>query len=59
MTDPVWSVNIILALGMLGTAWVIYYILILDTKENVSVQNQEDTQDRIRRIFREDREIQG
>ena len=44
MTDPVWSVNIILALGMLGTAWVIYYILILDTKENVSVQNQEDTQ---------------
>jgi hypothetical protein len=46
MTDPIWSVNIILALGMLGTAWVIYYILILDTKENVSVQNQEDTKDR-------------
>ena len=44
MTDPVWSVNIILALGMLGTAWVIYYILISDTKENVSVQNQKDTQ---------------
>jgi hypothetical protein len=45
MSDVVWSVNIILALGMLGVAWVIYYILILDTKENVSVQNQEDTQD--------------
>jgi hypothetical protein len=30
MTDPVWSVNIILALGMLGAAWVIYYILILE-----------------------------
>jgi hypothetical protein len=45
MTDPVWIVNIILALGMLGTAWVIYYILISDTKENVSVQNQEDTKD--------------
>ena len=44
MTDPVWSVNIILSLGMLGVAWVIYYIIILDTKENVSVQNQEDTQ---------------
>ncbi len=44
MTDPVWSVNITLALGMLGVAWVIYYILILDTKENVSVQNQKDTQ---------------
>jgi hypothetical protein len=45
MTDPVWSVNIILALGMLGAAWVIYYILISDTKENVSVQDQEDQQD--------------
>jgi hypothetical protein len=45
MTDPVWSVSIILALGMLGVAWVIYYILISDTKENVSIQNQEDTQD--------------
>ena len=45
MTDPVWIVNIILALGMLGVAWVIYYILILDTKENVSVQNQKDTKD--------------
>ena len=42
MSDVVWSVNIILALGMLGVAWVIYYILISDTKENVSVQNQED-----------------
>jgi hypothetical protein len=45
MTDPVWSVNIILALGMLGTAWVIYYILTQDGRENVSVQNQEDQQD--------------
>ena len=45
MTDPVWSVNIIIAIGMLAVAWIIYYILISDTKENVSVQNQEDTQD--------------
>ena len=45
MSDVVWSVNIILALGMLGTAWVIYYILISDTKENVSIQNQKDTKD--------------
>jgi hypothetical protein len=45
MTDPVWSVNIILALGMLGTAWVIYYILILDTKENVPIQDQKNQQD--------------
>jgi len=45
MTDPVWSVNILLALGLLGTAWVIYYILTLDTRENVSIQDQKDTQD--------------
>jgi hypothetical protein len=45
MTDPVWSVNILIALGLLGAAWVIYYTLTLDTKENVSVQNQEDTKD--------------
>jgi len=44
MTDPVWSVNILLALGMLCVAWVIYYTLTLDTKENVSVQNQKDKQ---------------
>jgi hypothetical protein len=44
MTDPVWSVNILLALGLLGVAWVIYYILTLDTKENVSIQDQEDQQ---------------
>lgn len=33
MTDPVWSVNIFLALGMLGVASVIYYILVLDRIE--------------------------
>lgn len=27
MTDPVWSVNILIAIGLLGTAWVIYKIL--------------------------------
>jgi len=44
MTDPVWSVNILIALGLLGTAWILYYILTLDTKENVSIQDQEDQQ---------------
>ena len=44
MTDPVWSVNILLALGLLGVAWVIYYTLTLDTKENVSIQDKEDQQ---------------
>ena len=33
MTDPVWSVNIFLALGTLGVALVIYYILVLDRIE--------------------------
>ena len=45
MTDPLWSVNILLALGMLGVAWVIYYILTQDDRENVSIQDQEDQQD--------------
>ena len=44
MTDPVWSVNILLALGLLGVAWVIYYILTQDNRENVSIQDQEDQQ---------------
>ena len=44
MSDVVWSVNILLGLGLLGTAWVIYYILTLDGRENVSVQDQEDQQ---------------
>jgi hypothetical protein len=45
MTDPVWSVNILIALGLLGAAWMIYYILTQDDRENVSVQNQKDQQD--------------
>jgi hypothetical protein len=44
MKDVVWSVNIFLAIGLLGVAWCLYYILTLDNKENVSVQNQEDQQ---------------
>lgn len=43
--DPnsaVWSVNILLGIGLIAVAWVIYYILTLDSKEDVSVQNQED-----------------
>ena len=45
MTDPVWSVNILLALGMLGVAWIIYYILKEAAEEfNVSIQDQKDQQ---------------
>lgn len=42
MTDPVWSVNILLGIGLISVAWVIYYILTLDSKENVSIQNQKN-----------------
>jgi hypothetical protein len=45
MTDPVWSINIMLGIGLLGVAWVIYYILKMANDElNVPVQNQEDHQ---------------
>jgi hypothetical protein len=45
MTDPVWSVNIMLVIGLLGVAWVIYYILKMANDElNVPIQNQEDHQ---------------
>jgi hypothetical protein len=36
MTDIVWSVNILIGIGLLGTAWFIYYILrlaYLETKK--------------------------
>jgi hypothetical protein len=33
MSEVVWSVNILLAIGLLGTAYVLYYILTLDYNE--------------------------
>ena len=33
MTDPVWSVNILLGIGLIGTIWCIYKILIWDNEE--------------------------
>lgn len=42
MTDPVWSVIILISIGLSGTLWVLYYILTLDNKENVSLQNSEN-----------------
>jgi hypothetical protein len=44
MSEVVWSVNILLAIGLLGSAYVLYYILTLDNRENVSIQDQEDQQ---------------
>jgi hypothetical protein len=39
MTDVVWSVNILLAIGLLGTIYVLYYILTLDKNEEKNSSN--------------------
>ena len=44
MNNVVWSVNILLGIGMIGVAWVIYKILLIANQENVSVQSKEDQQ---------------
>jgi hypothetical protein len=36
MSDVVWSVNIFLAIGLLGVIWAIYKILIWDNEESNS-----------------------
>jgi hypothetical protein len=33
MKDVVWSVNILLSIGLLGVAYILYYILTLDDNE--------------------------
>jgi hypothetical protein len=43
MNEVVWSVIIMLGIGLLGVAWIIYYILKMATDElNVSIQNKKD-----------------
>jgi hypothetical protein len=44
MNDVVWSVNILLGIGLIGVAWIIYKILLIANQENVSIQSQEDQQ---------------
>jgi hypothetical protein len=36
MNDIVWSVNILLCVGLIGVAWIIYKILVWDNEENNS-----------------------
>jgi hypothetical protein len=36
MNEIVWSVNIMLAIGMIGVAWIIYKILLFANQENES-----------------------
>jgi hypothetical protein len=46
MNDVVWSVIIMLGIGLAGTLWIIYYILKMANDElNVPIQNQKDHQD--------------
>jgi hypothetical protein len=39
MTDPVWSVNILISIGLIGTLWCIYKILTLDDNEEKTSYN--------------------
>ena len=39
MSDVVWSVNILLGVGLIGVIWVIYKILIWDNEESNSSDN--------------------
>ncbi len=36
MTNVVWSVNILLGIGLIGVAYVLYHILTLDKNENTN-----------------------
>ena len=44
MNNVVWSVNILLGIGLIGVAWIIYKILLIANQENVSIQNKKDQQ---------------
>lgn len=39
MTNVVWSVNILLGVGLIGVAYVIYYVLTLDKNESTINRN--------------------
>ena len=46
MNEVVWSVIIMLGIGLAGTLWMIYYILKMANDElNVPIQNQKNHQD--------------
>jgi uncharacterized ion transporter superfamily protein YfcC len=39
MSTVVWSVNILIAIGLIGVIWVLYYVLTLDKNEEQSNSN--------------------
>lgn len=46
MNEVVWSIIIMLGIGLSGTLWIIYYILKMANDEsNVSIQNQKNHKD--------------
>lgn len=46
MSEVVWSVNIFLAIGLLGVAWALYKILIWDNEEEIfNHSNSSETSD--------------
>jgi uncharacterized protein YpmS len=44
MSEVVWSVNILLAIGLLGVVYVLYYILTLDDNEEKTSSNSHSTE---------------
>jgi hypothetical protein len=44
MSEVVWSVNILLTIGLLGTAYVLYYILTLDNNEEKTSSNSHSSE---------------
>ncbi len=44
MNDTVWSVNILLGIGLMGVAWVIYYTLTLDNNESKNTSDNNSSE---------------
>jgi hypothetical protein len=42
MSEVVWSVNIMLGVGLVGVLWVIYKIILIANQENISIQSKKD-----------------
>jgi len=45
MNDVVWSVNILLGIGLIGVAWVIYKILLIANEETSSTNSDHSSPD--------------
>jgi hypothetical protein len=45
MNNVVWSVNILLGIGLIGVAWVIYKILLIANEEESSTDTDHSSSD--------------